>query len=222
MKSNVAIDDICSTGFMSNSNPALSLMLCMNFSRLERWRPKSANIENNPYSSMMNNVVMNDIANTLAEIGGEEINEHLMQLLIDKKLKVQLRRAIATALTKQGEQSIMIKLRRLLLIDPNLFDPFYYHQLMFSSRLFESQSYVPRSVLLFNKGPKLLGESMDTADLLQRLSDEQVDTDTRIGIVDELIKFEKRPAECACEYCWGVGRVGGAVGDSRSGTVAFG
>ena len=30
---------------MSNSNPALSLMLCMNFSRLERWRPKSANIE---------------------------------------------------------------------------------------------------------------------------------------------------------------------------------
>src|SRR6266516_4287561 len=45
VKSNVAIDDICSTGFMSNSNPALSLMLCMNFSRLERWRPKSANIE---------------------------------------------------------------------------------------------------------------------------------------------------------------------------------
>src|ERR1700694_1165095 len=43
--SNVAIGGICLSGFMNNSNPELSLRLCLNFSRLERTQPKSANIE---------------------------------------------------------------------------------------------------------------------------------------------------------------------------------
>jgi len=44
-KSNVAIVIICSIGFMGNSNPALSLTPCMNFSRFEPTQPKSAKIE---------------------------------------------------------------------------------------------------------------------------------------------------------------------------------
>src|SRR5947209_13807061 len=44
-KSNVAIGGICLSGFMNNSNPGLSLRLCINFSRLERTPSKSANIE---------------------------------------------------------------------------------------------------------------------------------------------------------------------------------
>jgi hypothetical protein len=36
---------MCSIGFMGNSNPALSLTLCMTSSQPERGRPKSANIE---------------------------------------------------------------------------------------------------------------------------------------------------------------------------------
>jgi len=36
MKSTVTIDDICSTGFMSNSNPAVRLSLSMTFAQAER------------------------------------------------------------------------------------------------------------------------------------------------------------------------------------------
>jgi hypothetical protein len=41
-KSSTAIVVMCSIGFMGNSNPALSLTPCMNFSRLEPTRPQSA------------------------------------------------------------------------------------------------------------------------------------------------------------------------------------
>jgi hypothetical protein len=44
-KSSAAIIVMCSIGFMDNSNPALSLTPCMNFSRLDPTRPKSAKIE---------------------------------------------------------------------------------------------------------------------------------------------------------------------------------
>ena len=45
VRSSVAIDGICSAGFMNSSNPAWSLTPCMNSSQPERRRPKSANIE---------------------------------------------------------------------------------------------------------------------------------------------------------------------------------
>src|SRR5437588_9474917 len=44
-RSSVAIADLCLIGFMGNSNPALNLTPCMNFSRLKPTQPKSAKIE---------------------------------------------------------------------------------------------------------------------------------------------------------------------------------
>jgi GTPase SAR1 family protein len=118
-----------------------------------------------PYSLTRQHVV-----EVLTEVGGNEVNKHLLRLLSDKQVKSEVRRSIARTLGELGERSVIPDLLRLL-----------------SDKQVESDV---RQSIARTLGE--LGERSVIPDLLRLLSDEQVESDVRDDIALALGELGER------------------------------
>ena len=104
------------------------------------------------------------IADTLAEIGGKEVNTQLLRLLSDPQIDAPVRRSIAEALGKLGERSVAFDLL----------------QMLSDSRI---DAPVRRSIA---EALGKLGERSVAFDLLQMLVNRQVELYVRMRIAEAL------------------------------------
>jgi HEAT repeat protein len=122
-------------------------------------------LTNTPYS-----LTQGLMADALSEIGGREVNTHLLRLLADEQLDIRVRESIASALGQRGERSVAPELLHML-ADEQL-----------DIRVRESIAYALGR----------LGERSIVPELLHMLADEQLDIRVRWGIDSILLKLAER------------------------------
>ena len=143
------------------------------------------------------------IANVLAEIGGNDVNMHLLSLLSDEKLDVSVRWIIAAALGNLGERAVAPDLVSLL--SNEKLGPYVRMNIAAALGKLGEQAVAPDLVYLLSD-EKLetdvrmdiaaalgnLGEQVVAPDLVSLLSDEKLNISVRMNIVDALGNLGER------------------------------
>jgi HEAT repeat protein len=117
------------------------------------------------------------IGGTLAEIGGKEINTHLLRLLSDEQLMASIRGSIAEALGEMGERSVVPELMRLL-TDEQL-DVNVRGSIAYAVGEMGERSVVPELMRLLTDGKRLL-------------YNDQLDLNIYVNITIAVIKLAER------------------------------